>query len=469
MNSGASVVRGSLRLRMLCSATLVLMVFLGVLGGVVDNAFRQSAGQAVSERLQLHSYALIAASVEDDQGGAVDLYLPTELQEPDFNTMGSGLFGFVFTRGGNEVWRSGSALDLDLGDAEKAVLLAQDTAGVVTFSELPAAAGRGPLFYLTYPVIWESALGDARFFYVVLQDFTSYGNEVAAFRESLWGWLIAAVVVLVVLQAAIMYWGLLPIAGLEHDLKAIEEGRQEYLVGQYPTEINGVTRSLNLLLSEERAQRERYRTTLADLAHSLKTPLAILKAEAEKPDQTVKQVAAAMDQQVTRMTDIVSYQLERAVSSSSKLFRNLTPVGPVIDKLVTTIKKVYQEKNIDFLKQVSPADFPGDERDLMELLGNLLDNACKYGAGRVKIIAVVVKDSVQLTVEDNGPGIPASDRARVLERGLRLDSREAGQGIGLAIVAEIVDRYNGQIVIRDSDLGGARVIVSIPLAWIGTV
>ena len=266
-----------------------------------------------------------------------------------------------------------------------------------------------------------------------------------------------------------MYWGLLPIAGLEHDLKAIEEGRQEYLVGQYPTEINGVTRSLNLLLSEERAQRERYRTTLADLAHSLKTPLAILKAEAEKPDQTVKQVAAAMDQQVTRMTDIVSYQLERAVSSSSKLFRNLTPVGPVIDKLVRTIKKVYQEKNIDFLKQVSPADFPGDERDLMELLGNLLDNACKYGAGRVKIIAVLVKDSVQLTVEDNGPGIPASDRARVLERGLRLDSREAGQGIGLAIVAEIVDRYNGQIVIRDSDLGGARVIVSIPLAWIGTV
>ena len=130
MNLGASVVRGSLRLRMLCSATLVLMVFLGVLGGVVDNAFRQSAGQAVSERLQLHSYALIAASVEDDQGGAVDLYLPTELQEPDFNTMGSGLFGFVFTGGGNEVWRSGSALDLDLGDAEKALLLAQDTAGV---------------------------------------------------------------------------------------------------------------------------------------------------------------------------------------------------------------------------------------------------------------------------------------------------------------------------------------------------
>ena len=469
MNQGSSVVRGSLRLRMLSSATLVLVVFLGVVGGVVDNAFRQSAEQAVSERLQLHSYALIAASVEDDKGGAVDLYLPTELQEPGFNAMGSGLFGLVFTPGGNEVWRSGSALDLELGDLAKGVLLAQDTAGVVTFSELPAAAGRGPLFYLTYPVIWESALGDARFVYVVLQDFAPYRNEVTTFRESLWGWLIAAVVLLVLLQAAIMYWGLLPIAGLEHDLKAIEEGRQEYLVGQYPTEINGVTHSLNLLLSEERAQRERYRTTLADLAHSLKTPLAILKAEAEKPEQTVEQVAAAMDQQVTRMTDIVSYQLERAVSSSSKLFRNSTPIRPVVEKLVAAIRKVYKEKNIEFLEEVSSADFPGDERDLTELLGNLLDNACKYGLGKVRLVAAVVEGRVQLAVEDNGSGIPESDRDLVLERGLRLDSREAGQGIGLAIVAEIVDRYHGQIVITNSTLGGARVIVSFPLAWTETV
>ncbi len=469
MNLNPGVARGSLRVRMLLSATLVLVVFLGVVGGVVDNAFRQSAGQAVSERLQLHIYALIAASVEDDGAEAVDLYLPTELQEPGFNAMGSGLYGFVLTPEGNEVWRSGSALDLDLGDQEKGALLAQDTAGVVTFNELQSAPGHGPLFYLTYPVIWESDLGDARFVYIVLQDFAPYSNEVATFRESLWGWLIAAVVVLVGLQSAIMYWGLLPIAGLEQDLKAIEEGRREYLVGQYPTEINGVTRSLNLLLSEERAQRERYRTTLADLAHSLKTPLAILKAEAEKPEQTVGEVAAALDQQVTRMTEIVSYQLERAVSSSSKLLRNSTRIGPVTKKLVTAIKKVYQDKNVEILEDVSDAIFPGDERDLMELLGNLLDNACKYGRGKVRLVVAVVNERVQLSVEDNGFGIPESDRGRVLERGLRLDSRESGQGIGLAIVAEIVDRYNGEIEIGNSALGGARVIASFPLAWTKTV
>ncbi|MFP6793352.1 MAG: ATP-binding protein, partial [Pseudomonadales bacterium] len=162
-------------------------------------------------------------------------------------------------------------------------------------------------------------------------------------------------------------------------------------------------------------------------------------------------------------------QLERAVSSSSKLFRNSTPIRPVVEKLVAAIRKVYKEKNIEFLEEVSPADFPGDERDLMELLGNLLDNACKYGLGKVRLVAVVVEGRVQLEVEDNGSGIPEFDRDLVLERGLRLDSREAGQGIGLAIVAEIVDRYHGQIVITNSTLGGARVIVSFPLAWKETV
>ena len=374
--------------------------------------------------------------------------------------MGSGLFGLVFTPDGSELWRSRSALDLGLAAAEKTEFLAEDTAGVATFSELISDAGHGPLFY---PVIWESELGNARFVYLVLQDFAPYRNEVATFRGSLWGWLIAAVVLLVVLQAAIMYWGLLPIAGLELDLKAIEEGRQEYLEGRYPTEINGVTRSLNILLSEERQQRERYRTTLADLAHSLKTPLAILKAEAQKPNQTVEQVAEALDQQVTRMTDIVSYQLERAVSSSSKLFRNTTPIKPVAEKLLAAVRQVYRGKDIEFLEEVADAEFSGDERDLMELLGNLLDNACKYGQGQVRLIAAVVDNQIQLTVEDNGQGIPASDRNRVLERGLRLDSRESGQGIGLAIVAEIVARYRGDITIEHSTLGGAKVVARFPL------
>ena len=136
----------------------------------------------------------------------------------------------------------------------------------------------------------------------------------------------------------------------------------------------------------------------------------------------------------------------------------------VTEKLVTAIKKVYQDKDIEFLEEVSEADFPGDERDLMELLGNLLDNACKYGRGKVRLVAAVKEGRLQLSVEDDGAGIPASDRKRVLERGLRLDSRESGQGIGLAIVAEIVDRYQGRIEISNSTLGGARVIASFPLA-----
>ena len=273
---GINAPKGSLRVRMLVSATAVLVVFLGVMGLVLDNAFQQSAEQAVSERLLLHIYTLIAVSDEDQADDASSLFLPTELQEPGFNSLGTGLFGLVFDADGREIWGSVSSLDLTLTQAEKDRLMSVLEPGVIQFDEFQPGANREPLFILSYRVIWVSGTDEAQYVYAVMQDFGPYQKEVATFRNSLWGWLIAGVIVLVGLQAAIMSWGLLPIGGLEKDLEAIEAGQQDYLEGQYPKEIEGVTRNLNLLLERERRQRERYRTTLADLAHSLKTPLAIL-------------------------------------------------------------------------------------------------------------------------------------------------------------------------------------------------
>ncbi len=444
---------GSLRVRMLLSATLVLAVFLGVVGLVLDNAYRQSAEQSVAERLQLHIYGLISVTQEDMSGKDMALFLPQELQEPHFNTLGTGLFGVLFDESGSEVWRSVSAIDLLFSEAEVEELLLAREPGVMTFGQLLTVKYHGSLFYTTYPVIWQSEMGDSRFVYVVLQNIEPYENEVARFRNSLWGWLIAGVVLLAGAQAAIMYWGLLPITGLERDLKAIEEGERAYLEGQYPREISGVTRSLNILLEAEREQRERYRTTLADLAHSLKTPLAILKAEAQKPSTQT----AEIDEQVDRMNEIVSYQLERAVSRSSTLVKQSVPVAPVAEKLKAALLRVYSEKQVDLSSSVADASFPGDERDLMEVLGNLLDNACKYGDGKVRLLANQSDEGLEIVVEDNGPGIDVDDRHRVLERGMRLDSRESGQGIGLAVVSEIVYRYSGEIEIDTSELGGAEI------------
>ena len=459
--------RGSLRVRMLVSATLVLIVFLGVMGLVLDNAYRLSAEQAVSERLLLHIYALIAASDEDRTADVTSLYLPDNLQEPHFNSMGTGLFGIVFDVNGKEIWRSRSALDLALGPNEKRLLLAGKEPGVVSFARLPAANDHEPIFFLTYPVIWQSSAGDARYVYAVLQGLEPFRNEIAAFRNSLWGWLSAGILVLVTLQAAIMYWGLLPISRLEQDLQAIEKGEQEYLQGRYPREIDGVTNSLNLLLARERKQRERYRTTLADLAHSLKTPLAILRGEAARPDPSVDAIRQTLDEQVGRMNELVSYQLERAVAGSGGLALTGVAVAPTVEKLSKAIRQVYLDKGIFIEKKIEPANFRGDERDLLELLGNLLDNACKYGSRLVRLSVTLANNKLVMIVEDDGPGIDSADRRRVLERGTRLDTRVegqgvAGQGIGLAVVAGIADHYGGEVTIDTSDLGGARVTIELP-------
>jgi two-component system sensor histidine kinase PhoQ len=445
---------------MLLSAALVLLLFLGIMGLVLDNAFRLSAEESVSERLLLHIYALIAASDEDVGAQDAAIYLPEELQEPHFNSPGSGLFGLVFSAAGEEIWRSRSAFDVQLDDTARNALLASVEPGVARFGQLPATAGSESLFYMAYPVIWQGESVESRYIYVVLEALTPYQQEINAFRNNLWGWLIAGVIVLVAVQAAIMRWGLQPLVKLEGDLKAIETGEKDYLAGGYPREIAGVTRNLNLLLADERRQRERYRNTLADLAHSLKTPLSILKNEAARPDFD-DSTTAALNEQVDRMNDIVGYQLERAVASSSALYRASVPVAPVVDKLVTALVRVYQDKGVVIEPDIQAESFAGDERDLYELLGNLLDNACKYGGGRVELTLREGGERLLIEVNDNGPGIAETDHEQVLRRGARLDTREAGQGIGLAVVAEIVDRYDGKIAIKQARLGGASLQVTL--------
>jgi len=449
---------GSLRVRMLLSAGLVLLLFLGIMGLVLDNAFRLSAEESVSERLLLHVYALIAASDEDAAADGAAIYLPETLQEPHFNSPGSGLFGLVYSAAGEEIWRSRSALDVQLADPARRELFASTEPGVARFGQLPATPDFEPLFFMAYPVIWQGESAESRYIYVVLEALTPYRQEINAFRNNLWGWLIAGVIVLVAVQAAIMRWGLQPLVKLEGDLKAIETGEKDYLAGGYPREIAGVTRNLNLLLADERRQRERYRNTLADLAHSLKTPLSILKNEAARPELDAS-TSAALNEQVDRMNDIVGYQLERAVASSSALYRASVPVAPVVDKLVTALARVYQDKGVVIDADIQAENFAGDERDLYELLGNLLDNACKYGGGRVGLALRDRAERLLIQVDDDGPGIAETNHEQVLRRGARLDTRESGQGIGLAVVAEIVDRYDGKIAIRQAALGGASLQV----------
>ena len=172
--------------------------------------------------------------------------------------------------------------------------------------------------------------------FVVVETMVPFRSEINEFRNSLWGWLLGMMLILILLQAVVMNWGLSPLKQVANDLKSIEDGERETLDGDYPAEIEGVTRNLNLLLATERQQREKYRTTLADLAHSLKTPLAILSGLSR--DVPLKK---EIDEQIDRMNQIVAYQLERAVVRSSGLIKNAIAVKPVVQKLVDAMNKVY--------------------------------------------------------------------------------------------------------------------------------
>ncbi|MBQ74521.1 MAG: hypothetical protein CMQ20_05780 [Gammaproteobacteria bacterium] len=431
------------------------MVFLGLMGFVLDRAFQKSAEQAVQEKLLIQIYGLLAVSDESDG----EIYLPDQLQEPQFNSLGSGLYGLVIGVEGQELWQSPSALDLQIKPADTNSLHLDLKPGVQKFGRVQGN-GEDWLFFLSYKILWQGKGEQSTpYIFIVLENMQPFDKEIAGFRNSLWGWLLAVVVILVVVQAAIMSWGLKPLHNLADDLKAIEDGKEDYLRGEYPVEIDGVTRNLNLLLSSERQQREKYRTTLADLAHSLKTPLAILQgAPAENIRETI-------DEQIPRMNEIVSYQLQRAVTKSASLIRKSIEVKPVADKLVAAITRVYEEKSVEIESTIMDCNFFGDERDLMELLGNVLDNACKYGNGRVKMAVGNPGETTAdllIVVEDDGEGIAMADRDTVLLRGERLDTKMAGQGIGLAVVSEIVDRYSGEIEVDESILGGARVTIKLP-------
>ena len=430
-----------------------MILFLGLTGIVLDQAFRQSAWQNVESTLTAQVYGLIA--VADQQGEL--LYLPEAVQEPGFNRLGSGLFGLLLDSQGRELWRSQSAVVIDYSRLVDEIESATLGEPIFTHSKVP------DVFVLSYKVLWQ--LGpqqSSEYTFVVLRNPDAYEDEVTSFRGSLWFWLAVVVIGLTVVQWLVMRWGLSPLSRLADELRSLESREGSLLTGDYPTEIEGVTRNLNLLITAERAQREKYRTTLADLAHSLKTPLSILSNTTTRLSDQQEETAQLITDQVHRMNDLVSYQLERAVASASQIARQAVPVFACAKRLEQALSKVYQAEQVDLSMVVGDETFYGDERDLMELLGNLLDNACKYGEGTVRL-TVFGGEALLLIVEDDGPGIPKERHGLIMERGTRIDSDTPGQGIGLAVVSEIVARYGGDVEIDDAELGGAKFTVTLPL------
>ncbi len=430
----------SIRGRLLLASIVLLPLALSLTGWLLDRAFYRNQIVGQEEQLKLQVYALLAEM--DYIDGVV---MPSNLQNPLLNQLNSGLYASVMeATPGNAaptlLWQSASAATRDLlGFARRLNNL--DT-GEGRFAEW-----NGHYFY-AYPVIWEMENGLERAFTVqVIVSDDTLRAELATYRTNVWMSLALLLLVLVLTLLAVVQWGLRPLRRLAADLAAIERGDSEQLAGDYPDEVQPVTDNLNRLLDSERNRRERYRNTMSDLAHSLKTPLAVMRSGHDKP--------GVIDEQTAVMQHIVDYQLKRAVNQRSNLLRPIA-IRPAADRVVSALNKVYAGDIQWDIEIPTSAVFRGEEGDLMEILGNLLDNACKYGGGRVVVSARIEQGSLELSVGDNGPGVPEQRRGEILHRGARADTASHGQGIGLAVVIDIVAAYGGELLVDESPLGGAE-------------
>jgi two-component system sensor histidine kinase PhoQ len=443
----------SLHARLLLAASLVLAGFLGATGLALDKAFRVSTEAAMQERLQSYVYALIAAADEDANGRMIP---PKELPEPRFSKPDSGLYAVITSHDGDPLWQSGSLTGHDIGVTE------QQTPGERSFSRLARAGMQ--LYALAFGVAWEDYAGtEAQYTFTVAEDSSVFETEVDSFRSTLWHWLGGMALGLLFAQALILRWGLRPLRTVTTDLQQIEKGCTDRLEGPYPRELIGLTSSLNSLIEYSKAVQTRYRNSLDDLAHSLKTPLAILQSSHSDSSSEADVDRSLVREQVERMDEIISHQLQRAAVSGRITLAKPVPVGKVMERLVRSLDKVYREKQLAVNLDLDPSvTFTGDETDLTEILGNLLDNAYKYCKHAVR--ASVQKDAagIEISIEDDGPGIAAEQVESVLQRGTRMDQSIPGQGIGLSMANEIIILYGGRLAFSASSLGGTLLRVCFP-------
>jgi two-component system, OmpR family, sensor histidine kinase PhoQ len=438
----------SIRTRLVLGAAFVLMAFMAVAGLAVQRAHTDSVLAAHYARLQGTIYLLLAGA-EIDANGA--LVMPAGFAEPRLSLPGSGLYASILNVDRKEEWRSGSAVGID-PPFERNVAV-----GEWKYETLPGP--RGGYLSVAYGVRWAGPKVQAPLALSVLEDKSEFDRELKAFRRTLWSWLGGSGLLLLLSQTLLLQWALSPLQRVAQEIARIEQGEQTEVQEHYPREIRAMTGNLNTLIKQERVRQTRYKEALSYLAHSLKTPLAVLRNALAEPAQ----LPAAVSQQVSRMDQIVQHQLTRAAASGAARFVPYLPLAPVLSRIRDSLGKVYADKGLAFAFDC-PRDLSWriDEGDAFEMFGNLLDNAAKWA--RKRVAAKVWRDAagLRIRIEDDGPGF--SDTESILQLHVRADEQVPGHGVGLAVVNELVASHEGELKLSRSAMGGARVEILLPAA-----
>lgn len=420
---------------------------------VLDSGFRALSQRSLEELLDRQMVALVASVEPQPDGG----YAPApQTLDTRLGTPRSGLYAQI--RSQHHLWRSPS------------------TAGLASnFGPLLNRGGRS-VSYATFGqhnrvAIESRAIQFADdvaepqgFTFSVAVSLTPFEEELSRFRQELIGWFLGLTALLLAVLGVLLRWVLGPVRRMEREIHEVEEGRSDTIGGAYPRELAGVAVNLNALLAGERKRVARYRDTLGNLAHSLKTPLAVMRASL--PGDAARGTISA---EIDRMAGIIEHQMNRAAASGGALIGQApVDLAQVAVELRGALLRVYADKDLSLELDVAPGSlFVGDRGDLTETLGNLLDNACKWCRGRVRLTArseegAHARRRLLVMIEDDGPGIPEADRPRVLQRGVRADENVPGHGLGLAMVRDTVELYGGRLEVDTSLLGGARFTLRLP-------
>jgi len=453
----------SLRARVVLWVSVALIVLFAFTIVGLDLAFRQSIDQALLEVLEAHADGLVAAA-ESGPGG--ELTMPVGNLDPEFQVANSGMFGAVFDADGRAIWQSLSLIGRDFPADELPEL------GKKHYAKLDVP-GFPPLEALLMGVEWEFAdKRSAPYTFAIAVSLEPYERRESAFRRDLVAWFGGITLTMLVVIGGLLTFVLLPLRRLERQVREVEAGERVSLTGNYPSELVGLADNLNALIDTERRRLERYRHTIDDLAHALKTPLAAMRTLLSEVRSRTRSVPEpqidSLEHELERMDQRVSYQLRRARASGATGFgTEPVAVAPIVEDLKVTLDKVYRDKRVACSLDVAPGTlFRGDPGDLTEILGNLMDNAYKYCKSKVRVAGDSNAERLSIRIGDDGRGIGAELAQELGQRGKRADESVPGQGIGLAVVRETVELYRGTLSVGHSELGGAEIRIELARAGV---